>query len=70
MLDIAPIDLLHGLTPDFIRNLPIPEPVKAQAIDFDFHWITEAGKPANLSSGGTMQATVSILVCHARPTES
>lgn len=67
MLDIAPIDILHGMTPDFMRNLPLPEPIKAQAIDFAFHWITEAGEPAKLTSGATLQATVSMLVsCETR----
>ncbi|KAF2482397.1 class I glutamine amidotransferase-like protein [Neohortaea acidophila] len=57
ILDVAPIDLIHGMTPELIAPLPLPEPMKAQALDLAFFWITEHGKPARMSSGATMQAT-------------
>ncbi|KAF2968617.1 hypothetical protein GQX73_g4984 [Xylaria multiplex] len=54
--DIAPVDMLHGLSRHFISTLPDalgPPGFKDGAIDFKFLWITEAGsaEPANLTGG-------------------
>lgn len=58
ILDVAPIDFLHGITRRFITALPIPDEIKAKALDIDFHWVTEKGGPARLTGNITMQATV------------
>jgi hypothetical protein len=58
ILDVAPIDYLHGLSNAFVKDLPIPEEIKAKSFDMNTHWITELGEPAKLTSGITMQATV------------
>ncbi|KAI0538987.1 class I glutamine amidotransferase-like protein [Xylaria digitata] len=54
--DIAPVDMLHGLSRHFISTFPDalgPPGFKDGAIDFNFLWITEAGEaePANLTGG-------------------
>lgn len=36
----------------------ISEDLRKQALDFEFHWVTENGDPAKITSGATMQATV------------
>ena len=61
ILDVAPIDYLHGLTKKFAAILPVSDELKAKALDIEFHWITEKGDVAKLSSGITMNATVSLL---------
>jgi hypothetical protein len=58
ILDVAPLDFLHGLTPRFINALPIPDELKAKALNIDFHWVTEKGTPAAMTSNITIQATV------------
>lgn len=62
ILDVAPIDFLHGITPKFVTAMPIPDELKAKAIDIEFHWITETGNPAKLTSGISMNATVSCCI--------
>jgi hypothetical protein len=62
ILDVAPIDLLNGAAKEFTSELPddllAPE-LKAQAIDFEYHWVTETGvAPALLTSGIKMLPTV------------
>lgn len=62
LLDVAPIDLINGLSNGFLRELPsfaISDDLKAQGIDIVFHWITETGAPAELTSGLSVNATVS-----------
>ena len=63
ILDVAPIDLLHGISTKFINALPLPEELKAKALDINFHWVTETGAAAKLTSNITLEATVTILVC-------
>jgi hypothetical protein len=58
VLDIAPIDLLHGISKKFVEYIPIPEEIKAKAQDINFHWITEKGAPGKLTSNMTITATV------------
>ena len=58
ILDVAPIDLLHGFTKKFINILPVSDDVKANALDIEFHWVTEKGEPAKMSANMTLQATV------------
>ncbi|TGJ81528.1 hypothetical protein E0Z10_g7229 [Xylaria hypoxylon] len=54
--DIAPVDMLHGLSRHFISTFPDelgPPGFKDGAIDLKFLWITEAGEasPADLTAG-------------------
>jgi len=62
ILDIAPIDLIHGMARgEFVQNFPdeiIPPNLKAQALDTKFHWINETGKPAKLTGGMNVEVTV------------
>ncbi|GAM90002.1 hypothetical protein ANO11243_080420 [Dothideomycetidae sp. 11243] len=59
ILDVAPIDLVHGLSPSVVKGLPVLSSFEHQAIDIAVYWVTENGRPAKLTSGITMQATVS-----------
>jgi hypothetical protein len=58
ILDVAPIDLLHGLSTKFISVLPLSDELKAKALDINFHWVTEKGEPANLTAKIKIPATV------------
>ncbi|OAA55749.1 ThiJ/PfpI [Cordyceps fumosorosea ARSEF 2679] len=46
-LDVAPVDLLHGVSQRFIEDMPtlIPEPFKTQGLPIDFHWDSFAKCP-------------------------
>lgn len=62
VLDIAPIDFLGGISKDFTSLFPdevIPASMKDQAIDVQIHYVNETGKPAKLTSGMTIEVTVS-----------
>jgi hypothetical protein len=59
ILDVAPIDLLHGISTKFVNAYPLPEELKAKALDINFHWVTETGAAAKLTSNITMEATAS-----------
>jgi transcriptional regulator GlxA family with amidase domain len=63
ILDVAPIDLLHGLSNEFVDALPLSEELKSKALDLRFHWITETGTPASLTSNMTLSATDSFETC-------
>ena len=58
VLDIAPIDLLNGISKEFTQHLPLPAHIKEQALDFTFHWVNEKGDEARLTSGMTLKCTV------------
>lgn len=61
ILDIAPIDLLHGLTKESLDIFPpgsIPEEMRKQAIEIVFHYVSEKGGMAKLTSGLTVECTV------------
>lgn len=58
ILDVAPVDLLHGMSKAFINTLPIPSVFKEQGLDVEIHWVNEHGDLARLTSGITLQATV------------
>ncbi|KAI1131410.1 class I glutamine amidotransferase-like protein [Nemania abortiva] len=68
LLDIAPIDMVHGLSRRFAQSCPDelgPPDFKDGAIDLEFHWVTEAGPqtPANLTSGLRIVPTDSFDTC-------
>ena len=58
ILDVAPIDFLHGMSNKFISSLPLPDELKAKSFDLNTHWITEKGTPAKLTADITLQASV------------
>lgn len=63
ILDVAPVDIFHGLSKNFIDPLPdalVGQEHKAQAMDFQFHWVSEAGpsEHAKLTSGISLKPTV------------
>jgi hypothetical protein len=58
VLDVSPIDFFHGMTKRFMPSLPLPDDLKAKALDMDFYWITEKGKDANLTADIKLRATV------------
>jgi len=63
ILDVAPIDYLHGLTSEFIGDLPdeyLQPHYKQQTQDFQFHWVNETGETAKLTGGINLQPTVSL----------
>lgn len=62
VLDVAPVDLLHGISTRFIHNLPLSDELKAKAPVVNFHWITETGRPALLTSNMKVEATVRMLL--------
>lgn len=62
-MDVAPFDLLHVLSRQFIRDLPegiIPAHLKNDGLDILFHWVSEKGRctPITLTSGATVNPTV------------
>lgn len=63
-MDVAPVDIFNGISKEFVEIMPpemVTEEIRAQAIDFKFHWISEAG-PGTLSpltSGLRIEPTVS-----------
>lgn len=67
VLDVAPIDFLHGMTKRFVSALLVPDELKAKGLDMEFHWVTEKGTPAQLTSNMTLNATVSLYVHILRP---
>lgn len=58
ILDVAPIDLLHTINKEVVKDIPLPEAMKGHAIDIVFHWVNEKGNDARLTSGATVKCTV------------
>jgi len=58
VLDVAPAYLLHGISTKFIHMLPLSDELRAKAPVMNFHWITEIGGPAHLTSNMKVEATV------------
>ncbi|UKZ75801.1 hypothetical protein TrVFT333_003495 [Trichoderma virens FT-333] len=67
MLDVGPVDLLSAISSSLMKHMPdeiIPPEFKNQAIDFDFHWVSESGKtPSLLSSNLSVIPTDSFKTC-------
>jgi hypothetical protein len=59
ILDVAPIDLVHGMSKN-VDILPITDELKAKAPEINIQWITKEGLPSKLSSNITIQVTVLI----------
>lgn len=57
LLGIAPVGMLHGLSKDFVESFLdelLAPSLKAQAVDFKFHWVSEAGEAAHSRLSGGM----------------
>ncbi|KAK7924270.1 hypothetical protein PG985_006324 [Apiospora marii] len=67
ILDVAPIDLLNGMTKSLIDNVSpdfLPAGVTDKALDIGFHWVSESGKGTNrLTSGMSIVPTDSFATC-------
>ncbi|KAG9231389.1 class I glutamine amidotransferase-like protein [Amylocarpus encephaloides] len=66
VLDLAPIDLLNGMTLDFIGDFPpevMPDEIKAKAVDMEFHWVNETGETAKLTAGLNILPTDTFATC-------
>lgn len=64
LLDVAPVDLFNCITKEFLADFPdeaITQEEKKKALDIQFHWVNEGGKPAKLSAGMTVLPTVGII---------
>ena len=62
ILDVAPTDIFNGLSKHFVDNFPgqmLTKEMRDQALDVEFFWVNESGKPAMLTAGATIQPTVS-----------
>lgn len=62
ILDVAPLDVFTGLSKEIIQNfLPgfVTDEMAKQALDIEFHWVTEHGQDGVLTAGATIKATVS-----------
>ncbi|KAF2728106.1 hypothetical protein EJ04DRAFT_449992 [Polyplosphaeria fusca] len=57
VLDVAPMDYLHGISTRIAYALPVPDKLKAKFLDINFHWITEKGEPGKLTTNLTLAAT-------------
>jgi transcriptional regulator GlxA family with amidase domain len=60
--------MIHGLAKGFIDEMPddyISAELKAQAIDAEFHWVSEAGPgtPSRLTGGISLNPTDSFATC-------
>ncbi|KAJ6784652.1 hypothetical protein PWT90_03215 [Aphanocladium album] len=66
-LDVVPVDLLHGISTNFIKDMPslIPEPFKNKGLPIEFHWVSENGskETRKLTSGVTLTPTDSFADC-------
>jgi hypothetical protein len=62
ILDVAPIDLLNGLSNVFIKEWPealMPSHLKEQVLPLEFIWVSENGeRPSRLTSGINIVPTV------------
>lgn len=62
---MAPLDVFSGMSKEIVDNfLPgfVTEDMAKQALDIEFHWVTEHGQDGVLTAGATVKATVSDLV--------
>jgi hypothetical protein len=62
ILDVAPVDFLNGLTPEFLSGFPdelLSSELRAKAVDFEFHWVAKDNKvPSHCTAGINIVTTV------------
>lgn len=61
ILDVAPIDIFNGLSKEFVSNMPdylLTDDMRKQALEVEYHWVTENGEPGRVTAGGKINATV------------
>ncbi|KAK6842927.1 hypothetical protein PG995_001943 [Apiospora arundinis] len=70
VLDVSPIDLIHGMGKGLLDNIAddfFPgdnTKLKAQGLDIGFHWVSESGQGTNrLTSGMSIVPTDSFATC-------
>ncbi|KAM0350527.1 hypothetical protein ACHAPU_003008 [Fusarium lateritium] len=67
LLDVAPMDLLHGLSKHWNKSFGfvLPDGVESQAIEIEFHWVSknEPALPNKLTTGINLVATDSFETC-------
>ncbi|KAF5004868.1 hypothetical protein FDECE_8650 [Fusarium decemcellulare] len=68
IIDVAPVDFLYSFSKKFVENFPtemVSTDLKAQAIDFQFHWVSKAGPDGTnkLTGGLTILPTDSFESC-------
>jgi hypothetical protein len=59
---VAPVDIFNSISTNFVNSFPegmLPDQLRGQALDMEFHWVNETGKLATLTAGGIIQPTVS-----------
>jgi hypothetical protein len=57
--------MFNSISTRFMDNFPpgfLPSHLRAQALDMEFHWVNETGKPASLTAGACINPTVRILL--------
>ncbi|PYH94501.1 hypothetical protein BO71DRAFT_419320 [Aspergillus ellipticus CBS 707.79] len=66
-LDVAPVGFFNTISKGFVKTLPdffISDELRAQALDFVFHWVTEDGKtPGALTGNLNVVPTDSFASC-------
>jgi transcriptional regulator GlxA family with amidase domain len=68
ILDVAPIDALSSISKKTLAEVPeelLPSAFTSQALDFEFHWVSEAGPSeiSRLTSGISLVPTDSFATC-------
>ena len=62
IVDVMPIDMLHGMSKKFMGDFAefYGKDIVDQGFDIKFHWVNETGKTARLTSNIKIEATVGI----------
>jgi hypothetical protein len=66
ILDVAPIDIFCGMSKEIVGEfLPgfVTDDMARQALDIEFHWVTEHGQDGVLTAGATVKATHDFKSC-------
>ncbi|KAK5743303.1 hypothetical protein LTR17_002781 [Elasticomyces elasticus] len=66
ILDVAPIDIFSSISNEFIHQFPphlITDRMRKEALEVDFHWVTENGQDGRMTAGGTIKATHDFKTC-------
>ena len=59
LLDVAPVDMLGMISPDWLRFAQVPDEVVKKAPTFEFRFVNETGKgPNGMTAGFGLEVTV------------